>query len=109
MNRELIEKQKISLDDFLKKSASFINQFEGVKIAVPSTGFEVGDYATSLLTRISKSYNFKRSGDILFILEDGWQPSYKFKKVTYTDNSRIPLIWMGSDVKTGRYREGVDA
>ena len=79
----------------MSKAASFINQFEGVKIALPATGFEQGDYATSLLTTISKSYNFKRSGDILFMLENGWQPQFKFRTVVYTDNTRIPMIFFG--------------
>ncbi|WP_372775120.1 alkaline phosphatase family protein [Mangrovibacterium sp.] len=109
LNRRLIEKQKISLDEFLGKAASFINQFEGVKIALPATGFQQGDYTTSLLTTISKSYNYKRSGDVLFMLEDGWQPQFKFRTVVYTDNSRIPMIWMGSDIKPGRHREALDA
>ncbi|WP_163707957.1 alkaline phosphatase family protein [Mangrovibacterium lignilyticum] len=109
MNRALIEKQKIPLNEFLTKAASFINQFEGVKIALPATGFEQGDYATSLLTTISKSFNAKRSGDILFMLEDGWQPQFKYRKVVYTDNSRIPMIWMGNAIKAGRNREKVDA
>ncbi|RKD91029.1 alkaline phosphatase family protein [Mangrovibacterium diazotrophicum] len=108
-NRQLIEKQKISIDEFMSKAASFINQFEGVKIALPSSGFEQGDYATSLLTTISKSYNFKRSGDILFMLEDGWQPQFKYRKVVYTDNTHIPMIWMGSGIHSGRYRGEVDA
>lgn len=108
-NRQLIEKQKIPLDEFLSKAASFINQFEGVKIALPSSGFEQGDYATSLLTTISKSFNFKRSGDILFMLEDGWQPQFKYRKVVYTDNAHIPMIWMGSRIHGGRYRGEVEA
>ena len=109
MNRSLIEKQKIPLDEFLAKAAAFINQFEGVKISLPASRFQQGDYATSLLTTISKSYNFKRSGDILFMLEDGWQPQFKFRKVAYTDNSRIPMIWMGNAIKPGRDRQAVDA
>lgn len=108
-NRKLIEKQKVNLPEFLSRAASFINQFEGVKIAVPSTGFEQGDYSTSLLTTISKSYNLKRSGDVLFMLEDGWQPQFKFRKPSYTDNTRIPMIWMGAGIKGGRMREAVDA
>ncbi|PTN09886.1 alkaline phosphatase family protein [Mangrovibacterium marinum] len=109
VDRDLIEKQKLDLADFLSKAASFINQFEGVKIALPATGFEQGDYATSLLTTISKSYNFKRSGDILFMLENGWQPQFKFRKVVYTDNSRIPMIFFGQGIKSGRFRNSVDA
>lgn len=109
MNRRLIEKQKVNLNEFLDKASKFINQFEGVKIAAPATGFEQGDYATSLLTTISKSYNFKRSGDVLFMFEDGWAPQFKFRKVTYTDNTRIPMIWMGEAVKSGRIRQSIDA
>lgn len=108
-NRKLIEKQKLNLSEFLSRAASFINQFEGIKIAVPSTGFEQGDYSTSLLTTISKSYNQKRSGDVLFMLEDGWQPQFKFRQINYTDNTHIPMVWMGAGIKSGRMREPVDA
>lgn len=109
MNRELIEKQKVSLEEILAKAAAFINQFEGVKLALPSVRFEQGDYASSLLATIAKSYNIKRSGDVLFTLESGWQPQFKFRELSYTDNSRIPMIFMGNGVKAGKYRKAVDA
>jgi predicted AlkP superfamily pyrophosphatase or phosphodiesterase len=109
LNRGLIEKKGLQLEDVQAKAAAFINQFEGVKLSLPASDFEKGDYVKSQLTTISRSYNLKRSGDILYTLEDGWQPRYKFQRADYTDQSQIPMIWFGSAVKTMKNRTSVDA
>jgi hypothetical protein len=106
-NRELLEKKNISLADIQTKTANFINQFEGVKIALPSTSFEQGDYSKGQLAVIANSYNFKRSGDVLYMLEDGWQPVYKYQKTTYNDNSNIPFIICGNAVKHLQLRKKI--
>lgn len=98
-NRELLEKRNVSLAEIQTKTANFINQFEGVKIALPSTSFEQGDYTKGQLAVIANSYNFKRSGDVLYQLEDGWQPVFKYQRTIYNDNSNIPLIFSGNSVK----------
>jgi hypothetical protein len=98
-NRELLEKKNISMAAIQTKTANFINQFEGVKIALPSASFEQGDYTKGQLAVIANSYNFKRSGDVLYQLEDGWQPVYKYQRTIYNDNSNIPLIFCGNSVK----------
>jgi hypothetical protein len=103
-NRELLEKKNVSLAEIQTKTANFINQFEGVKIALPSVSFEQGDYTKGQLAVIANSYNFKRSGDVLYQLEDGWQPVYKYQKPTYNDNSNIPLIFYGNSVKQAHVR-----
>lgn len=106
-NRELIEKKNVSLQELQTKTANFINQFEGVKIALPSTSFEQGDYTKGQLAVIANSFNFKRSGDVLYQLEDGWQPVYKYEKINYNDNSNIPLIFYGNSVKHKQIRKKV--
>lgn len=103
-NRELLEKKNVSLADIQTKTANFINQFEGVKIALPSASFEQGDYTKGQLAVIANSYNFKRSGDVLYQLEDGWQPVFKYQKTVYNDNSNIPFIMHGNAVKQKRIR-----
>lgn len=108
-NLDLIEKKNISFEEIQEKTASFINQFEGIKIALPSSSFAQGDYTKGQLAVIANSYNFKRSGDVLYILEDGWQPAYKFQKVIYNDNSNIPLILYGNAVKNTRIRKEANA
>ncbi|MBV5312121.1 MAG: alkaline phosphatase family protein [Prolixibacteraceae bacterium] len=106
-NRELLEKKNVLLADIQTKTANFINQFEGVKIALPSTSFEQGDYTKGQLAVIANSYNFKRSGDVLYQLEDGWQPVFKFQKTIYNDNSNIPFILHGNTVKRTQIRKKI--
>ncbi|MDP2338211.1 MAG: alkaline phosphatase family protein [Bacteroidota bacterium] len=106
-NHELLEKKNISLEDIQTKSANFINQFEGVKIALPSSSFAQGDYSKGQLAVIANSYNFKRSGDVLYQLEDGWQPVYKYQRTIYNDNSNIPLIIQGNAVKHTQIRSKI--
>jgi predicted AlkP superfamily pyrophosphatase or phosphodiesterase len=110
-NRELLQKNKIDLNDILTKTATFINQFEGVRVALPATDFIKGDFTNGQLSSISNSYNLKRSGDVLYQLEDGWQPVYKYQRTIYNDNSHIPLIFHGNAVRKGNIRrrtEGID-
>ncbi len=103
-NRDLLEKKNIKLEDIQTKTANFINQFEGVKIALPSSSFEQGDYTKGQLAVIANSYNFKRSGDVLYLLEDGWQPVYKYDRISYNDNSNIPLIFYGGAAQRKQIR-----
>ena len=109
LNRELIEKKDLLLEDVQEKAASFINQFEGIKLAMPASKFEQGDYQKSQLAMISNSFNFKRSGDVLYMLEDGWQPKYKYKRTIYNDHTRIPMIWFGDGISNKRILEKVEA
>lgn len=106
-NRDLLEKKSINLMDIETKTANFINQFEGVKIALPSASFELGDFSNGQLAVIANSFNFKRSGDVLYSLEDGWQPVYKYDPTIYNDNANIPLIFWGNGVKKMQWRAKV--
>jgi len=106
-NRELLEKKNISIEDIEVKTANFINQFEGIKIALPSSSFAQGDYTKGQLAVIANSYNFKRSGDVLYQLEEGWQPVYKYEKTIYNDNSNIPFILSGNSVKNIQIRRKI--
>ncbi len=106
-NRELLEKKNISPEAIQTKTANFINQFEGVKIALPSASFAQGDYSKGQLAVIANSFNFKRSGDVLYQLEDGWQPVYKYQRTIYNDNSNIPFIMHGSAIKKMQIRSKI--
>ncbi len=111
LDHDLIKKQKLDLDEIRNVSSNFINQFEGVQISLTSHQLERGSAANGLLEMLYKSYAKNRSGDFLFMLKEGWQPIYKFKKVNYTDQSHIPLVFYGSQIQPQKIKErynGID-
>ncbi|QGY45992.1 hypothetical protein GM418_20655 [Maribellus comscasis] len=99
LDHDLIEKNKLDLNDMRDVTSNFINQFEGVQVALPAYQLEQGSSANGLLAPLYKSYSKGRSGDFLYVLKEGWQPSYKYKKVNYTDQSHIPLVFYGAKIQ----------
>ena len=99
LNHELIKKNKIDLNEMRTEASNFINQFAAVQVSMPAQQLEQGSSSNGLFSLIYKSYAKNRSGDFLYLLKEGWQPNYKFKKTNYTDQSHIPLIFYGANVK----------
>lgn len=100
LNHDLIKKNKIDLNAMRTEASNFINQFSGVQVSLPAHQLEQGSSSNSIFSLIYKSYAKNRSGDFLYLLKEGWQPSYKFRNTNYTDQSHIPLIFYGAGVKS---------
>jgi len=98
LDHDLIKKNNIKLNEMREEVSNFINQFEGVQLSLPAHQLEQGKSFNGLLSTLYKSYVKNRSGDIMYMLKEGWQPAYKFKKVNYTDQSQIPLVFYGSGI-----------
>lgn len=109
LNHDAIKKHKIDLNEIRAEASNFINQFEGVHISMPADQLEKGFSDNSLIGTLFKSYAKNRSGDILYLLKEGWQPSYKFKKVNYSDQTHIPLIFYGAGIQPQIIREQYNA
>jgi predicted AlkP superfamily pyrophosphatase or phosphodiesterase len=109
LNHDLIKKSKIDLNEIREEASDFINQFEGVQLAMTARQLEEGSSNNSLLNTLYGSYSKNRSGDFLFLLKEGWQPSYKFKKVTYTEQTHIPLVFYGAGIQPQIIREKFNA
>jgi hypothetical protein len=109
LNRKLITKNKLDLNEFQNTVATFIDEFEGVLVAMPAYLVERGIQANGVLEPMYKTYVKGRAGDCLFVLKEGWQPSYKFKKVNYTDQSHIPLVFYGANIRPGKINGKYDA
>ncbi|MCE4563045.1 alkaline phosphatase family protein [Maribellus sp. CM-23] len=111
LDHELIKKKGFDLNEISESAANFINQFEGVQLALPAHQLEQGSSANGLLQPLYTSYYKNRSGDFLYLLKEGWQPGYKFKRVNYNDQSHIPLVFYGYGIShqiiRGKY-EAVD-
>jgi predicted AlkP superfamily pyrophosphatase or phosphodiesterase len=98
LDHDLIKKNKLDLSEIQNETSQFINQFEGVQLSLPAFQLEQGGSSNGLLATLYRSYFKNRSGDILFLLKEGWQPAYKFQKVNYTDQTHIPLVFYGSSL-----------
>ncbi len=108
-NQKLIAKNKLDIDEFQTVSSAFIDEFEGVLVSMPAYLLEQGIQANGILEPLYKTYVKSISGDCLYMLKEGWQPIYKFKKVNYTDQSHIPLIFYGANIRPGKINGKYDA
>ncbi len=109
LDHSLIEKKNIDLNEMRDVTSNFINQFEGVQIAMPAYQLEQGSSVSGMLAPLYKSYVKNRSGDFLYSLKEGWQPTYKYKHVNYTDQSHIPLVFYGAGIQAQRISKKYNA
>lgn len=109
LNQKLIEKNNFEIEDFQREVAAFINEFEGVLVALPSYVLEQGIQSNGMMKPLYNTYVKSRSGDCQLILKEGWQPVYKYKKVNYTDQSHIPMVFYGPNVRPGIIKGNYDA
>lgn len=103
LDHDLINKKEIDLNDMRNKVALFLNQFSGVKAALPAHVIESGNLNNSRFVTIENSYCVQRSGDVVILLEEGWMPVYKYNQIDYSSELRIPLCFYGMYVKEGIY------
>jgi len=108
LNHSLIEEKEKSLEEMQEKAALFLNQFEGVKSAVPAALIERSNLDNPRFKSIENSYCAQRSGDVILLLEEGWRPTPKYNEVEYSTENRIPLILFGDGTETGVLEEPVD-
>jgi len=98
LNRGLIEDADVNLEDIQKKVARFMVQFSGIATAVPTSAFEMSDFAGGLLVKMNNNYSPQRSGDVMIALNPGWVEKTDFvtgHNSPYEYDGHVPLIWYG--------------
>jgi predicted AlkP superfamily pyrophosphatase or phosphodiesterase len=111
LNRDLIEDSKLNLADVQQKVAQFMIQFSGVANTVTATTLQNAYFSEGVFSKIQKSFNQKRSGDVLINLEPGWiekNGTTTTHNSSYAYDSHVPLIWYGWKVKRSTIYEPVD-
>lgn len=109
LNHKLISKNKFNINEFQTAVAAFIDEFEGVMVSLPSYQLERSIQSNGMLEPLYRSFVKNRSGDCQFILKEGWQPLFKFKKVNYTDQAHIPLVFYGANIQPATINNKYDA
>ena len=93
LNRTLIEQKRLDLEKIQRQVANFLMDFEGVQIAMP--GHEAALYP-ALSTTLCK----RHTGDVVFMLQPGWQLMLNDKEaidLVIDDQPKAPLLfWSGS-------------
>jgi len=109
LNLRLSGINKVNPADIRDKSAEFLSQFDGIRLAVTSDQIRQNILPQDLVNTIGRSYCPGRSGDVLFLLRDGWQPALKNGKTPYTDQQQLPLIFYGAGILPGIDRTSYQA
>jgi len=111
LNHKAIKNNNLNLNEIRNVASEFINQFEGVLVSLPAQQLEQGSSANGMLAPLYKTYAKTRSGDFLYNLKEGWQPSYKFKRTNYTDQTQINFVFYGKNISPKIIKEkynGID-
>lgn len=95
LNRTLIEQKRLSLETIQRQVSNFLMEFEGVQIACPA-------HEAFLNPEMATSINKRFAGDIVFMLQPGWQ-LIQNDDTTPTPliehHPRIPVLyWSGSTI-----------
>jgi len=99
LDRELIEKRKIPLNEIQDKVAGFLVEFEGVSRVVTAHALTHNASASGLDALFRNAFSQKRSGDVLFALESVWLPELKEMEDNYARYSKrhqVPLFLYGA-------------
>jgi predicted AlkP superfamily pyrophosphatase or phosphodiesterase len=102
-DRFLLEDNDIPLQEAQTKLGEFIINYTGISNVILSTSLENGMHLGGLSSLMENSYNSKRSGDVMFVLEPGWMVKDNNRAVShkspYNYVLHVPLLWYGWKIK----------
>lgn len=98
LNKELIEKSRLNFNDFQETVASFMEEFSGIKWAMPAYKLKYANFNESYFMAMQESYFPSRCGDVMINYYPGWSEEHKNKSTNFTyshDNAIVPLMMYG--------------
>ncbi len=102
LNHQLIEDSKMSITDLQVKAVDFLIQFSGVATTTTANSLVKSNYSHGILQKVQRSFNQKRSGDVMLTLEPGWMHKIKDERdqiAQYSYTNQVPLFWYGWKIK----------
>jgi arylsulfatase A-like enzyme len=109
LNHRYAELNKVDLKELRTKAADFLSQFEGIRIAVTADQIRQNQLPENLTNTINQSYSLKRSGDVIYLLQEGWQPVMKNRKINSCNEQDLPLVFFGGGIRSGYDRKSYHA
>ncbi len=107
LNLKLIDEKKLSLYEVETDVANYLLKCEGVAYANIAYEITIFDNGYAFHKMIKNDYNAARSGDVMFVLKQGWMEARRTTGTThgspYNYDTHIPLIFYGWKVANGSY------
>lgn len=106
LDRELIRSGNLDYNEICTFIKGRIKEWDGVKNVYTAAELQNGA-GDKWFEMVRSGYNYKKSGDVLFILESGYLPkskdSEKARKGTshgspYAYDTQVPLLWYGHSI-----------
>lgn len=101
LDRNLIDKKKVSLEEMQDKVADFLIDFEGVARVLTAHSLTHNASSSGIELLFQNSFSQKRSGDVFFSLQPTWIPELKDVEDNYARYSKrniVPLFMYGAGV-----------
>ena len=119
LDRELIQKKNLRLEDVSQVVARELIEIDGIAYAIPSTDLAAGRVpdASPIARQVLRNFNPKRSGDVYIIYEPHWGTTFSGDVAVVNHGSPwvydtyVPIIFSGWNIsakKISRYVETVD-
>lgn len=106
LNHKEISDKGLNLHDVQNTAANLLLDLEGVAESYPAYLIHSLDYAAAgLKGLLTRGYNQKRSGDILYSLKPGWLQGDRVTGTThgsgFTYDTHVPMLWYGAGIPKG--------
>ena len=119
LDRELIQKKKLKLEDVSQLVAIELIEIDGIAYALPSTDLAAGRVpdASPMARQVLRNFNPRRSGDVYIIYEPHWGTTFTGDVAVVNHGSPwvydtyVPIMFAGwniSATKVQRHVETVD-
>lgn len=105
LNRNLIEKEKISHQEIQQLAADYLITIEGVQNTFTAHQLHHNEYQNNFHSLIQQGFNQKRSGDVVIALNSGWiewsSPTGTTHGSCFSYDTHVPLLFWGKGIKQG--------
>lgn len=104
LDKALIASKKIDIEEVRAKIVEIALTLKGVAEAYSASDMQKTQYSNKLSSALQMGYNFRRSGDVLLVLEPGWfhrSSSGTTHGSGYNYDTHVPLLWYGAGIPSG--------
>jgi predicted AlkP superfamily pyrophosphatase or phosphodiesterase len=112
LNRNLIYRKNLSLEEVQNRAATFALQFRGVSHVLTSTAMQNGYFGASYGHRMQNGFYPRRAGDVMLNFMPGWieeRPDARsLSGSMYDYDTHVPLMMFGWKIPARQVGEPVD-